>query len=167
MTLTSDSPPPPTSSLPSLATGDVVDALTEWLSLIKEGLKEAMREWALPTPYVHALAKIDGAVSMKEIGIRLGCDPSFVTAIADLLESRGLARRQVDHLDRRVKNLVLTPEGERARAVLQRDFYDNFPGIRRLSSDERREFIALLRKMVDAELTAGTAPGTPLCSPAV
>lgn len=135
----------------------MVDPLTEWLSLIKQGLQEAMREFDLATPYVHALSKIDGSVPMKEIGNRLGCDPSFVTAIADTLESRGLARREVDRLDRRVKILVLTPEGERARSVLQRDFYDNFPGIRRLSPAERDEFIALLRKMVAAELAQGAS----------
>jgi DNA-binding MarR family transcriptional regulator len=159
-----DSPPTEPNSLKSFET-DAVDALGEWLHLIKEGLQDAMREFDLPATCAHALGKMDGPVSMKELGTRLGCDPSFVTSIADVLESRSLARREVDHLDRRVKNLVLTPEGERARAVLQRDFYGNFPGIRMLSSDERREFIALLRNMVDAELAAGAAPGFPLCSP--
>lgn len=158
MSRTSASTTPRERPLPNFATDDAIDALSAWLSLIKDGLKEAMREFDLPAPYVHALGKIQGPVSMKELGIRLDCDPSFVTAIADVLEAKGLARREVDHLDRRVKNLVLTPEGERARGVLQRDFYDNFPGIRRLSAKERSEFIALLRKMVDAELGSATAP---------
>jgi DNA-binding MarR family transcriptional regulator len=155
MTRTPESPPSPGNKRPNFATDDAVDALEAWLSLIKEGVLTAMHEFDLPAPYIHALGKIDGPVSMKEVGVRLDCDPSFVTAIADVLESKGLARREVDRLDRRVKNLVLTPEGERARAVLQRDFYDNFPGIRRLSPDERSEFIGLLHKMVDAELAAG------------
>lgn len=161
MSLTSETSRPQADSLPSLATDDAIDALSEWLSLIKEGLQDAMQEFALPATYAHALAKMEGPVSMKELGTRLGCDPSFVTGIADVLEGKGLARREVDRLDRRVKNLVLTPEGERARAVLQREFYDNFPGIRRLSSNERQEFIALLRKMVDAEhaAAAGAASG--------
>jgi DNA-binding MarR family transcriptional regulator len=133
---------------------DAEHALTELLSLIKDGLEDALREFSLPAPYGHALAKIDGAVSMKELGIRLQCDPSFVTAIADVLEDKGLVRREVDAGDRRVKNLVLTPRGEEARAIVERDFYHNLPGIRKLNPSEREEFTALLRKMVEAE-TAG------------
>lgn len=142
-------------------TRDAMDALGEWLSLIKGGLQEAMRDFDLPAPYAHALAKIEGTVSMKELGLRLHCDPSFVTAIADVLEGKGLARREVDQADRRVKNLVLTAKGDEARAILERDFYDNLPGIRRLTEGERQEFIALLRKMVDAENVCGSTLASP------
>ena len=48
---------------------------------------------------------------MKELGLRMGCDPSFVTTVADALEKRGLARREPSQRDRRSKNLVLTDEG--------------------------------------------------------
>lgn len=137
------------------------EALAELLALMHAGLDLAMRDFALPTPYGHALARIGGrSITMKELGLRLRCDPSFVTAIADVLEERGLARREIDQSDRRVKNLVLTPRGQEARAILQREFYGNLPGIRKLNEAERAEFVALLRKMIEAENAAGAAgPG--------
>ena len=69
----------------------------------------------LPPPYAVALTKIEGTVGMKELGKELRCDPSFVTAIADGLEERGLVRREVDPEDRRAKNLVLTSKGATLR----------------------------------------------------
>jgi DNA-binding MarR family transcriptional regulator len=130
---------------------DAFEALTEMGALMRAGLQQALQEFDLAAPYGHALAKIDVTVSMKELGRRLHCDPSFVTAIADMLEARGLVRREIDRADRRVKNLVLTPRGLEAREALERDFYQNLPGIRRLSPAEHEQFVALLRKMVAAE----------------
>lgn len=142
------------------STRGAYEVLGELLSLMHSGLQEAMREFGLPAPYAHALARMQGStVSMKELGLRIHCDPSFVTAIADVLEEKGLARREIDRTDRRIKNLVLTPKGEEARATLQREFYENLPGIRRLNDAERQEFVALLRKMIQAEKVAGAAGG--------
>jgi DNA-binding MarR family transcriptional regulator len=156
----SATPPANASGRPSPTRG-AFEVLEELLALMHGGLDLAMRDFALPTPYGHALAKIEGrSITMKELGLRLRCDPSFVTAIADVLEEKGLARREIDQSDRRVKNLVLTPRGQEARAILQREFYENLPGIRRLSEAERGEFVALLRKMIEAEKASGPAgPG--------
>ena len=140
-------------------TDDAFEVLTQMAGLMQAGLQEALKDFDLPAPYGHALAKIDGTVSMKELSLRLHCDPSFVTAIADVLEDRGLVRREVDRADRRVKNLVLTARGEEARAALERNFHRNLPGIRRLSPAERETFIDLLRKMVAAERAAGSGAG--------
>jgi DNA-binding MarR family transcriptional regulator len=41
-----------------------------------------------------ALFKLETPMTMKELGLRMGCDPSFVTSIADALEKHGLARRE-------------------------------------------------------------------------
>jgi DNA-binding MarR family transcriptional regulator len=76
------------------------------------------------------------------------CDPSFVTAIADGLEERGLVRREVDPEDRRAKNLVLTSKGVTLRAKVQREFFNHLPGIDNLDEAERRTLVELLRKLV-------------------
>ena len=55
-------------------------------------------------------------MAMRDLGRQMHCDPSFVTAIADMLEKRGLARREASTADRRIKNLVLTREGVGTRA---------------------------------------------------
>ena len=57
-------------------------------------------------------------MTMKELGLRMGCDPSFVTTVADALEKHGLARREPSQRDRRSKNLVLTHEGAALRLRL-------------------------------------------------
>src|SRR5246127_2360805 len=64
---------------------------------------------------VLALFKLDGVLTMKELAQRMGCDASFVTAIADKLEKCGFIRREPGQRDRRVKNLLLTPEGTAAK----------------------------------------------------
>jgi DNA-binding MarR family transcriptional regulator len=56
------------------------------------------------------LSKDDG-VSMGEMAKGLGCDPSYVTALVDDLDVRGLARREPAPYDRRVKIVALTDEG--------------------------------------------------------
>src|SRR6202035_196210 len=56
------------------------------------------------------LAKTDG-ISMGEMARGIGCDPSYITALVDDLDARGLARRQPDPDDRRVKIIVLTEAG--------------------------------------------------------
>src|SRR6185312_10380617 len=53
-----------------------------------------------------ALLKLDAPMTMKELGQRMACDPSFVTSIADALEKHGLARREPSLRDRRSKNIV-------------------------------------------------------------
>ncbi|HEX5302065.1 MAG TPA: MarR family transcriptional regulator, partial [Streptosporangiaceae bacterium] len=53
-----------------------------------------------------ALLKLEAPMTMKELGQRMACDPSFVTSIADALEKHGLARREPSLKDRRSKNIV-------------------------------------------------------------
>ena len=78
--------------------------------LVSEG--EALAKNAgIPAFIIKALHLLDSPLAMKDLGRRLHCDPSFVTGIADTLEQRGLAARESDPGDRRVKRLVLTPAG--------------------------------------------------------
>jgi DNA-binding MarR family transcriptional regulator len=56
------------------------------------------------------LAKGDG-VSMGEMARGIGVDPSYITALVDDLDERGLARREPSPDDRRVKIIVLTDAG--------------------------------------------------------
>src|SRR6201990_3763171 len=58
-----------------------------------------------------ALLKLDAPMTMKELGQRMGCDPSFVTSIADALEKHGLARREPSLRDRRGQHNRAHPAG--------------------------------------------------------
>ncbi len=84
---------------------------------------------------------------MKELAQRMGCDASFVTAVADALERHGFARREPSERDRRVKNLVLTAEGVAARERLMRELTARMPWCTELDDRERGCLLGLLKKM--------------------
>jgi DNA-binding MarR family transcriptional regulator len=93
---------------------------------------------------------------MKELAHHMGCDASFVTAIADTLERHGFARREPSQRDRRVKNLVLTPEGITAKERMMAQLAAKMPWCYALDDDERRCLLFLLRKMLDTPNPATT-----------
>jgi hypothetical protein len=86
---------------------------------------------------------------MKELAQRMGCDASFVTAIADTLEKRGFVNREASQRDRRIKNLVLTSEGTAAKERMMAQLAEKMPWCYALDDAERRCFLSLLRKMLD------------------
>jgi DNA-binding MarR family transcriptional regulator len=96
-----------------------------------------------------ALFKLDDVLTMKELAQHMGYDASFVTAIADTLERHGFARREPSQRDRRVKNLVLTPEGITAKERMMAQLAARMPWCYALDDDERRCLYFLLRKMLD------------------
>jgi DNA-binding MarR family transcriptional regulator len=101
-----------------------------------------------------ALFKLDEVMTMKELAKHMSCDASFDTTIADTLEKRGLARREPSLKDRRVKNLVLTPEGIAAKERMMQELALRMPWCYALDEKERHIFLALIQKM----LAAGTEP---------
>ncbi len=94
-----------------------------------------------------ALLKLEAPMTMKDLGLRIGCDPSFVTTIADALERHGLARREPSLRDRRSKNIVLTPEGEKVRGRIIEELSARAPWCT-LDTSERRCLLVLMRKML-------------------
>jgi DNA-binding MarR family transcriptional regulator len=94
-----------------------------------------------------ALLKLEAPMTMKELGQKMGCDPSFITSIADELEKHLLARREPSQRDRRSKNLVLTPEGQTVRDRLLRELAARAPWCT-LDVGERRCLLGLMRKML-------------------
>lgn len=104
------------------------------------------------------LFKLDDGNSMKELAKRMGCDASFVTAVADNLESHGLVRREPSARDRRVKNLVLTKEGVATKEQLMRELAIRMPWCEALDVSERRLFLSLLRKMADGATGPARCP---------
>src|SRR4051794_15053764 len=57
------------------------------------------------------LGQLVRPLPMRELAALLGCDASNVTGIVDRLEAQGLARREADPHDRRVKRVIATSEG--------------------------------------------------------
>jgi DNA-binding MarR family transcriptional regulator len=107
-------------------------------------------EFGLTGSDAMALFKLDTPMTMKELGLKMGCDPSFITTIADALEKHGLARREPSLRDRRSKNIVLTQEGVTVRERITTELTARAPWCTTLGTAERRCLLGLMRKMLTA-----------------
>lgn len=93
---------------------------------------------------LHALA--EGDFPMRDLAEKIGCDTSYVTGIADVLESKGLVERQPDPNDRRVKQLVLTEQGHSLRQTFFKKLYAQSPTVG-LGAEDKKDLQKLLRKI--------------------
>ena len=96
------------------------------------------------------LAKGDG-ISMGEMARGIGVDPSYVTALVDDLDERGLARREPAPDDRRVKIVVLTDAGRVLAHEIDAVLSVPPAAFAALSQTELRQ----LRDLLDKVLVAG------------
>jgi MarR family transcriptional regulator, organic hydroperoxide resistance regulator len=115
---------------------------------------------SVPAVFIKALHTLDAPMAMKDLGKRMHCDPSFVTAVADMLEKRGLARRAAHPGDRRVKHLTLTGEGCELKRRLEAELSARMPWSCGLTDDERVQLLALIRKMLSATPPADEPSGS-------
>ena len=127
---------------------EILDALTSVVKRAGAISHSIAAGLGITPPDLLALFKLDDPVSMKELAHRVGCDASFITAVADSLESHGLVRREPGQRDRRVKHLVLTPEGIAAKERLMTELAGRMPWCDGLDDAERGCFLSLLKKMV-------------------
>ena len=139
---------------------ELVDGMAQLFMHMRDHLERGAQRFDVPAPCVKALRIIDGSVSMKELAARIRCDASFVTAIADMLEERGLARREVDPADRRIKNLVLTDKGKAMRRRVLDEVFGDIPGLRTLDERERASLLKLLHTMARREAAGGEESGS-------
>ena len=152
---------------------ELFDAMVEFYGqMIKRGEQLAER-FKVPVFCMKAMRRLDTSVSMKELGRRMACDPSFVTMIADALEERGLARRESSAADRRIKNLVLTPEGLEVKSAMEQAMLTQMPWAQALDVTERQTLLTLIRKMTNSlavmpsdqgEVSGSTTVASPVAS---
>ena len=132
-------------------TSEVADCFFELIGNIVGQAEQLAHRLGIPAPFIKALHTLDCPMAMKELGKRMHCDPSFVTLLADMLEKRGLARREPHPADRRVKNIVLTSEGEELKQRVEAEITARMPWNRALNEPERAQLLALIRKMLSAD----------------
>jgi DNA-binding MarR family transcriptional regulator len=103
------------------------------------------------------LARHDG-VSMGEMARGIGCDPSYITALVDDLDARGLAEREPSPDDRRVKIIVLTDAGRALATEIDEVLSVPPSAFSALSHSE----LGQLRDLLDKVLVASdhSAPGS-------
>lgn len=144
MHVPSDLPPPSTERLRLVLDVDL------GLLAVAERLRQ---HWAahaaaagLSTAQVKALLTLEPgeAVPMRSLAARLDYDASNLSTLVDRLERRGAVQRRGDPGDRRVKALVLTPEGERLRASFWRDLVEDPGPLTLLGEPDLRALASLL-----------------------
>jgi DNA-binding MarR family transcriptional regulator len=129
---------------------EILECVSELIGRVIAHGAQLAQNLGIPAPFIKALHTMDCPMAMKELGKRMHCDPSFVTLVADMLEKRGLARREPHPADRRVKNIVLTDDGWSLKHRLETEIAGRMPW-RTLNDDERSQFLALIRKMLGAD----------------
>jgi DNA-binding MarR family transcriptional regulator len=87
------------------------------------------------------------AVPMRKLAQQLDYDASNLTTLVDRLAQRGALERQADPVDRRVKALVLTPEGERLREQFWHNLVADAGPLAPLRETDLRALIRLLAKL--------------------
>jgi len=86
---------------------------------------------------------------MGRLAATLSCDASNVTGLVDRLESRGLVQRRPSADDRRVKVIHLTTAGSRVRSQLLRRMTGGTRPLSKLSRDQQRTLVEILRVLVN------------------
>jgi len=134
-------------------TAEIADCFFELIGRIVGQAEQLAQGLGIPAPFIKALHTLDCPMAMKELGKRMHCDPSFVTLVTDMLEKRGLARREPHAADRRVKNVVLTDDGLALKHKVEAEITARMPWNSALSADERAQLLALIRKMLATSAT--------------
>lgn len=143
------------------ATNDLALAREVWRLLLQVVMADHRRRFErvaqttdLSMPQSYALLELDperDPLSMRTLARCLHNDPSNITGLVDRLEAKGLVERQADPADRRVKALVLTDAGRRARATLQEIVEEPPAALTRRSAEELRTLRDALQGLATAE----------------
>ena len=137
-----------TSSLVTkLADRQIMGLLFGVMERARENFQNVAAEFDLTAPQARALLYLGVASPMRGLADHLSCDASNITGIADRLQARGLITRGEAEQDRRVKMLVLTPEGVRLRAQVEQRLAETSPFMAGLSDSERATLQELLAKV--------------------
>jgi DNA-binding MarR family transcriptional regulator len=137
---------------------EILESMAELFASMLTRAEEVAQRFGVPIFFLKALQRLDCPMAMKDLGQRMRCDPSFVTNIADMLEKRGLATRESDPADRRVKRIVLTPAGLELKQRIETEILNGLPWRHALDNDERACLLGLVRKLLPAA-QAGNLPG--------
>ncbi|MDQ1749382.1 MAG: hypothetical protein QOE71_438 [Pseudonocardiales bacterium] len=116
---------------------------------------------ALGMSYIRAKALrslVGGSMTMRELGAALAIDASYTTVVVDDLEQRGLVRRAVHDVDRRVKVVTITATGRAAARVAQRIMDEPPPALLALPPAELARLVATLTELVERSAAPKSEP---------
>ena len=126
-------------------------------------LQETQAQGLTPVQYaaLQAVANAPG-IDQRTLARPIGFDTSTIASVLDRLEQRGWLTRSPAPEDRRVRRLALTAEGkallgEAVDGMLRAQHRILAP----LPAHEQREFMRMLRRLVDANNEHSRAPSEP------
>jgi DNA-binding MarR family transcriptional regulator len=110
----------------------------------------------------RALFSLDGRTgrSMRSLADEWECDPSYATSIVDRLEELGLAGRQVESHDRRIKLVMLTRKGLKTKTDLLDEFHHPPAEFDQLERADLEVLARVLAKLSPAGGTRAASPAT-------
>lgn len=99
------------------------------------------------------------AIDQKTLANTIGYDTSTIAGVIDRLEARGLVARNVSPLDRRARLITPTDKGlQTLAAVVPRMLKSQQRLLEPLTAAERKEFMRLMKVLVDANAELSNIP---------
>ena len=128
---------------------DVWQMLVGYFFAQRELQMRVVHELGLTPGHMKTLFELDAEEgrSMGELASSLVCDASNATWLVDRLEERGLVERRARPHDRRVKTVVLTPDGVKTKHLLIERLSaapDDLVALDRADLDRLHDALALL-----------------------
>ncbi|QUQ64627.1 MarR family winged helix-turn-helix transcriptional regulator [Kutzneria sp. CA-103260] len=110
--------------------------------------RERVGKLGLTIGQASALRELTGPMTLKELAVHMGCEPSNAIVVIDQLESQHLVERRPHPTDRRAKQLMLTPGGDQRRNELLASLRGEEPLMTGLTQQEQDALQDLLRRAI-------------------
>lgn len=108
--------------------------------------RERVGKLGLTIGQASALRELTEPMTLKNLAVRMGCEPSNALVVIDQLESQQLLERRPHPTDRRAKQLMLTPDGVERREQLLKSLRGEEPLLSVLTRQEQDALQDLLQR---------------------
>lgn len=132
---------------PALTKHELLESLAVLAGAQWRDFAAAAGRHGLTSMQAKLLGQLVRPLPMRELAALLGCDASNVTGIVDRLEAQGLARREADPRDRRVKRVIATPQGAETIRRVRADMHAMHRALDTLDDGERAALHRLVERM--------------------
>jgi DNA-binding MarR family transcriptional regulator len=126
--------------------------LAELMRLMGERMRHrfhsVVADHGLTPPLFGMLGELDDPSPMSAVADRMSCDASYVTSLADRLETLGLIERRRDPSDRRVRQLALTDDGIQLRGRIGAAMSKTHGLFDQLDDEDVSDLIRIYRKLL-------------------
>lgn len=126
---------------------DVCHLVHQFTQRLDIHVRRIADELGLTASQVVALRELSDPITARELASRMSCEPSNATFVLDRLEQQGLIQRRPHPTDRRAKQIVLTPDGQRCRNTVLKHL-DNQSPLALLTANQQETLRDLLRTLV-------------------